>query len=204
MTKKDIRKLHDILELIKDSEEYKEGILWGKPRPGHPESTIAAHIEELEDNLKKLIFLVPSLTNEEVLQLTILVHVHDTFKGKAKRGAAINDPESHASLATDFLKTFTDNEKDLFQICQWHDEPYAIYKKYKYGKNHKERLEKLILKINNWKLFLIFQLIDNCTAGKKTESVEWFFKTLRSHSNSKVYKALAALDKDKIYEIFMG
>ena len=34
--------------------DYQKNLDWGKPRGGHPEGTVRAHIEELEQNLEKM------------------------------------------------------------------------------------------------------------------------------------------------------
>src|SRR4029077_12560255 len=79
---------------------YQRNLDWGEPRPGHPEGTIRAHIEELERNLEAL---RPRLSEADYGKLKLLIYVHDTFKGEALQGVAITDPRSHASLARDFL-----------------------------------------------------------------------------------------------------
>ena len=52
----------------------------------------------------------------ELAKLRLLIHTHDTFKGEAKRGVAIRHPESHASLARDFLADFCDDGQLLTMV----------------------------------------------------------------------------------------
>ncbi len=168
----DIKNLENSFKEIINNNEYKTGISWGKPRRGHPEATIGAHILELEENLS---ILKNDLSEEEFWKLKILIHVHDTFKGKALRGSSILDKNSHASLAADFLSKFIEDQ-DLINMVQYHDEGYALWKQYSNkGRYDFERFVSLANKIENWRLFLIFNIIDNTTVGKSNESLLWFF-----------------------------
>src|SRR4051812_5872310 len=106
-----------MLDRITADERYRRNLDWGKPRKGHPEGSIRAHIAELERNLAAL---SSRLTDEQIDKLRILIHVHDTFKPDAVEGARILDPRSHASLARAFLAEFTD-DRELLTIVQFHD-----------------------------------------------------------------------------------
>lgn len=162
--------------------QYLNNVQWGEPRDGHPEGSIHAHIMELERNLSQLDHL---LTSEEVLKLRLMIHTHDTFKPDAKRGVPIADPRSHASIAREFVSRFTENQ-DLLNMIQLHDEPYAIWLKYRSGKSVDDRLETLLKTIRNWDLFLAFLLVDNCTLGKSTVSLEWFFNEIEGKVETRV------------------
>src|SRR5579862_6674814 len=85
---------------------YIANLDWGEPRDGHPEGTVRAHIAEIEPNLERL---RAQLTEEEYWKLKLLIHTHDSFKGEAKIGVSILDPNSHASLARSFLATHCDD-----------------------------------------------------------------------------------------------
>lgn len=100
---------------------YQRQLDWGRPRGGHPEGMIRAHIAELERNLEKL---RPKLTEDDFWKLRILIHTHDTFKSGAKAGVAVSNPRSHASLARQFLSEFCDDAQ-LLAIVQSHDVPYS-------------------------------------------------------------------------------
>ncbi|MGC3972108.1 MAG: hypothetical protein QM775_33650 [Pirellulales bacterium] len=83
-------------EAVVRDPRYLKNLSWGKPRAGHPEATIEAHIRELEENLARL---RPRLVDDEHAKLRLLIHVHDTFKADAISDAPIVHPRSHASLA---------------------------------------------------------------------------------------------------------
>lgn len=92
-----------ILHAVQADERYLRNLDWGKPRHGHPESTLRAHIEELESNLNRLTHKLPP---DAPAKLRLLIHVHDICKPHADRGVAITDPRSHASLGRAFLAEF--------------------------------------------------------------------------------------------------
>lgn len=164
-----------ILAEIQANERYKSNILWGKPRKGHPEGTILAHIQELEANLLRLSSRLQLL---EIEKLRLAIHVHDTFKGEAKEGVPIENPESHASLAREFLAGYCD-DPGLLHLIQYHDEPYALYQQFhRRGQCDQNRWTKFIDTVEDWDLLTAFLLIDNCTAGKGRNSLLWFFEAI--------------------------
>jgi len=169
----DIFLYESVLDYIKDDEAYKTGSQWGESRNGHPEGSVSSHIKELEQNLEKLCD-TKNISDLEKYKLLILINVHDTFKIHARPKVAITNIYSHASLAKDFLSRYLD-DKDLLNMVQYHDENYALYKKHKKsGQVDKERLEKLFKEIKDWRLFMIFIIIDNCTKGKGRSPLKWF------------------------------
>jgi hypothetical protein len=161
-----------VFEKILADERYRRNLDWGKPRSGHPEGTIRAHIAELEQTLDRL---RPKLSDEEAEKLRILIHVHDTFKPDATEGVAIRDPRSHASLARAFLAEFTD-DAELLNLVQFHDEPYALYKRSRGRVPDATRWNALLHTIRDWDLFLAFALIDGSTAGKSRDPLLWLMK----------------------------
>lgn len=172
----------NILTSLQSDPAYQANLDWGKPRSGHPEGSIRKHIAEIEANLERL---KPQLSGEELWKLRVLIHTHDTFKPNAKSGVAIADPESHASLARQFLVKYV-SDSDLLNIVQFHDEPFAIWKKHRNGGDYNERLRQLPEVIDGWDLFLAFLIIDGCTVGKSTEPLEWFFAEVGDRIESRV------------------
>src|SRR5205823_13706839 len=82
-------------EAIQLDPRYQTNLDWGESRPGHPEGTVRAHIEEIERNLESLRSI---LSETEYWKLKVLMHTHDTFKSEAEPGVTITDPRSHASI----------------------------------------------------------------------------------------------------------
>jgi hypothetical protein len=160
-----------VLERILSDPRYLKNLDWGKPREGHPEGTVRAHIAELERNLETL---RPRLSEEEYWKLRLLIHTHDTFKGEATPNSPITDPNSHASLARAYLASFCD-DADLLAMVQYHDEPYALWRQLDFkGKFNQNRFDALLQKIKDWNLFLAFMIIDGSTEGKSRKPLEWF------------------------------
>ena len=159
-----------VFRQIIESPEYLRNIDWGRPRRGHPEGTVRAHIEELELNLAAF---EGQISPEEYWKLQILIHVHDSFKADAKRGVPITHPESHASLARKFLQGITE-DRDLLNMVQYHDEPYALWRQNQAnGSCNRGRLDKLLDCIDDWCLFFKFLPIDGMTYGKSSAPLYW-------------------------------
>ena len=160
---------------------YRRNLDWGEARPGHPEGTVRAHIAEIEPNLD---VLKPKLSDTDVWKLKLLIHTHDSFKADSKPGVPITDPASHASLAKSFLAEFY-SDADLLAMVQYHDEPFALWRQVESkGSYNQQRMATLIGNINDWNLFLAFNIIDGCTEGKSREPLRWLFKELEGKANS--------------------
>ena len=180
----------EVLRQIQADSRYQQNIQYGKPRPGHPEGAVSAHIAQLEQNLDQL---SPRLTDEEQARLRVLIHVHDTFKAEAKEGVPITHPQSHASLAQAFLAEFCE-EPELLEMVQRHDEPFALWRQLQYrGSFREERLEQLLAAIADWKLYTAFLLIDGCTTGKDRAWIRWFFELIGERVESQFVRDPAPL-----------
>jgi hypothetical protein len=161
---------------------YLANLDWGEARPGHPEGTDRAHIAEIEPNLE---VLRPKLTEEDYWKLTLIIHTHDSFKAESQPGVAITDPKSHASQARAFLVTHCD-DADMLAMVQFHDEPFALHRQFESkGKYNQDRFSALLKAIRDWSLFLAFNIIDGCTAGKSREPLQWLFREVAGKVESK-------------------
>jgi len=166
----------DIYEEIINDPRYTEGVSYGKPRAGHAEGTVKAHIFDLDRNLDRMRCW---MADSEYWRLRVLIHVHDTFKYRAKRDSAIEDPQSHASLARQFLSEFTTNE-DMLNMVQYHDEGFALWKQQELrGHYNHVRFINLINAITDIELFLLFTIIDGYTPSKQPDKIRWFIEEVR-------------------------
>ncbi|MBI3914986.1 MAG: hypothetical protein HY327_12475 [Chloroflexi bacterium] len=163
--------LQEIFAAIQNHPRYMNNLDWGEPRPGHLEGTVRAHIAELEANLARL---QPHVSDEQFWKLRILIHTHDTLKPESKSRVRIRDSSSHASLAREFLATFTD-DPDLLAIAQQHDVPFALWNQFQARQMFNTvRFDALCASIREWDLFIAFLIVDGCTEGKSREPLIWF------------------------------
>jgi hypothetical protein len=176
-----------ICDAVMADPRYQANLDWGEPRAGHPEGTVRAHIAEIEPNLEAL---KSKLSQEDYWKLKVLLHAHDSFKRESKKGVPISHPRSHASLARAFLAEFCD-DADLLAMVQYHDEPFALWRGVEAKGSYKqERMAALLGAIQDWNLFLAFNIIDGCTAGKSREPLIWFFQ----EASGKVQSSFTAAD----------
>ncbi|MBX3398198.1 MAG: hypothetical protein KF873_05620 [Gemmataceae bacterium] len=173
-------------DAVVNDPRYLANLDWGESRQGHPEGTVRAHIAEIEPNLE---LLRPSLTDEDYWKLKLLIHTHEGFKAESKGGVPITDPQSHASLARVFLESHCD-DADLLAMVQFHDEPFALFRQFESkGKYNQDRFNALLNAIKDWNLFLAFNIIDGCTAGKSREPLHWLFREVAGKVVSKITAA---------------
>ena len=181
-----MRDYKEIFDAITADARYQRNLDWGKPRPGHPEGTVRAHIAELERNLEQV---REKVSATDYWRLKVLIHTHDTFKGEARRGAPITAPNSHASVARAFLAEFCD-DADMLAMVQYHDEPFALWRQFASGgKFNQKRLTKLLTSIRDWNLFLAFNIIDGCTKGKERDPLRWIFQQVAGRVESNFTEA---------------
>jgi hypothetical protein len=177
-------------KIVKDG-RYLKGLEYGKPRIGHAEGTVLNHVMDLEKNLERL---QPSLSMEEYWKLRIMVHIHDCMKFYAKRDAAIEDPESHASLAAKLLSEYV-ADVDLMNMIQYHDEGYAMWKQQESrGKYNMPRFQKVVRLIWDVELYLLFTILDGYTPSKEHERIRWYVLEVEKEvGNGRLKKVFEAM-----------
>jgi hypothetical protein len=176
-----------VFDAVVADPRYQANLDWGEARPGHPEGTVRAHIAEIERNLEAL---KPRLSEPDCWKLKVLLHTLDSFKRDSERGVPITHPKSHASLARAFLSEFCD-DSDLLAMVQYHDEPFALWRQVETkGSCNQERFAALLRSIEDWNLFLAFNIIDGCTEGKGREPLRWLFEQVAG----KVKSGFTAVD----------
>ncbi len=170
-----------IFRAVVADERVQRNLHWGKPRFGHPEGSVYAHVAHVDRNIE---VLRAKLSDDDYWKLRVLAYTHDAFKAEAGEGARIRDPDSHASLARKFLADFCPDE-DLLNIVQFHDEPYSLWRQQHHrGRFDVERLEALIGLIRDWDVFLAFCIADGSTEGKSREPLHWLFRQVAGRVES--------------------
>jgi len=171
------KKYESALAAMIQDRRYVEGITWGQKRSGHPEGSIESHIRELNKNVEAI---ADSLDATQLAKLKIFVHTHDTFKGSARKGAKIMDPDSHASLARTFVEEFL-GETELSSVIQHHDVLYSMWRSAsRHGDVNREQLAILVREIKDWDLFMTTKLVDNITEGKDLAPTIWAINLVTS------------------------
>ena len=156
---------------------YAEGLIWGKPRFGHPEGQIIFHIKDVLDNID----LLPISDNLKS-KLRIIAFVHDTFKYKEGKKRAPRDwSKHHGVLARQFIAQFV-ADKAILDIVELHDEAFYCWRLSHLYQNHTEsetRLRVLIDRIgDNLQLYYLFFKCDTRTGDKNQSPLHWFEKTI--------------------------
>lgn len=167
--------LDQVLDALMTSDRYQQNLDWGKPRRGHPEGTLRAHLADLEENLGHISHLLDPV---EERMMRVLIHSHDTFKKNAEPRVPIDHPKSHATLAAGALRSLQ-APLGLPTMAQNHDLLYSLYRSERVrGAFNERRMADLIGSISNIDMFVIFTEIDTLVPGKSSEPVTWSIERL--------------------------
>jgi HD domain len=150
-----------------------EGLAWGKPRRGHPEGTVGAHVADLLETIER--WGESSKRREE---LRFLALVHDSLKYQVQHWRPKTGENHHAVRARRFAERYTDDERLLATIEQ-HDRPYNLWRKVRRRSRMDEQgFDEMIDRIPDLDLFLRFVELDGSTEGKTQEPIAWLKEEL--------------------------
>jgi len=162
----------ELEQMIAAVPAWQTGVLWGQPRPGHPEGQVLAHIGDMLDNIERYCAASP-----ERERLRLLALLHDTFK--YQRTDSLADPlrPSHGHLARRFAEEYI-TDAGILCVLEHHDD---AYKAYRHGQRSgdwqtaEQMALALIQKLGeHLPLFLCFYWCDNHTPGKSRAHYAWF------------------------------
>jgi hypothetical protein len=146
----------------------REGLTWGKPRRGHPEGTVGAHVADLLETIDRW-----GETGTRREELRFLAVVHDSLKHKVQSWRPRTGENHHAMRARRFAERYTDDERLLATIEQ-HDRPYNLWRKARRrGHTDEHAFDDMIDRIPDLDLFLRFVELDGSTEGKTDEPIHW-------------------------------
>lgn len=157
--------------------EWQEGAAWGAPRPGHPEGSVAAHVEEVLSNIDDE--ALDALDRE---RLRFVALVHDTFKYRVHRERPRSGDNHHAVIARRFAERYT-HDDELLELIELHDEAYNAWMN-----GHRRgdwpaaeaRARRLLERLGRSRsLYLRFYRADARTGNKSSEPLEWFEQLAR-------------------------
>ena len=81
------------------------GLAWGRPRPGHPEGAVGAHVAALLEEIDE--------RGDARADLRFLALVHDAFKFRVRADRPYCPDNDHAVLARRFAERYTRDERLL-------------------------------------------------------------------------------------------
>ena len=152
-----------------------DGIAWGEPRVGHPEGSVAAHVEDLLEELETW-----DEPPERRARLRFVALVHDCFKDDVIERLPKVSRNHHADRARRFAERYTNN-RDVLTTIQHHDRPYALWRKMKRKGSLDERaFQKMLDDITDLALFVRFVELDGSTEGKHPDPIRWLRAALES------------------------
>jgi hypothetical protein len=164
---------NDLERAVTEDPELLAGLAWGKPRKGHPEGTVGAHVGDLLGTIER-----DDHTGEPRSQLRFIALVHDAFKYRVHEWLPKTGENHHAMRARRFAQRFTDDEQ-LLATIQYHDGPYAVWRKMRRrGSLDEGRFEDMMRQVPDAELFLRFIELDGSTEGKNPEPIRWFREEL--------------------------
>ncbi|MEK6852891.1 MAG: HD domain-containing protein, partial [Nanoarchaeota archaeon] len=175
MTAKDIESIlmpeTELEKRIVSVGEFREGVLYGKPRNGHSEGQVIHHIRDVLNNVERY------SSDEDRERLRLIALIHDTFKYKVDRTKPRIGGNNHAMLARKFAARYIE-DKVILDLIELHDEAYYAWQKGAKRDNWngaEERANRLIERLReNLALYLVFYRCDNETDGKERNNYIWF------------------------------
>ena len=167
----------DLEKRICQDPEWKQGALWGKPRPGHNEGQVIYHITEVLANVDRL-----ARSDEERGDLRLIALIHDTFKYRVDPTKPRVGENHHAMIARRFAERYLDDDA-LLEVIELHDEAFNSWRMGALKGRWREaeaRADRLIGRLGkSLGLYVRFFRADNQTVSKEQDSLVWFEQLLR-------------------------
>ncbi|MBR9919808.1 MAG: hypothetical protein GYB31_03150 [Bacteroidetes bacterium] len=168
---------NDLEKKLLHTAPFREGLMWGEPRFGHPEGMVALHVREVLDNVDRL-----KLPAHQRQQLRLIAFAHDTFKFKEPKVYPRDWSRHHAVLARQFMDAYTD-DKVVLTILEWHDEAFYIWRRLflrkQEEKAHKQLQNLLNLMDDMLDMYYYFFRCDTMTGDKLQSPLEWFTRVVK-------------------------
>ncbi len=153
--------------------ELREGLAWGKPRQGHPEGSVGAHVADLLETVDRW-----GEAGDRREELRFLALVHDAMKHRVRGWLPKVGENHHATRARRFAERYTRDER-LLATIELHDRPYALWRKLqRSGRSDEQGLAQMLERIPDRDLFVRFVELDGSTEGKNPEPIDWLKKEL--------------------------
>ncbi len=148
---------------------FRQGLLWGEPRFGHPEGKVALHVKEVLDNISK----IPNLSPKDRSNLRLIALAHDAFKYKEDRSRPRDWSKHHGLLARRFLEVYT-SEPVVLDVVETHDDAYYYWLSLNRGAAPRS-FEALMDKVGYClQTYYLFFKCDTQTGDKTQAPLRWF------------------------------
>jgi len=148
---------------------FRKGLLWGEPRFGHPEGTVAFHVKEVLENIA----LIPRLSAADRSNLRLIALAHDAFKYAEDRTRPRDWSKHHGILARRFMEVYT-NEPLILDVIELHDHAYYAWL-YQHRTPSPCPLMPLLDRIQYCaQLYYLFFKCDTQTGDKTQAPLRWF------------------------------
>lgn len=145
-----------------------EGLAWGRPRRGHPEGSVGAHVADLLETIERW-----GESGRRREELRFLALVHDSLKYEVQHWRPKTGENHHAMRARRFAERYTDDER-LLATIEHHDRPYNLWRKARRrGRPDERAFDEMVERIPDLDLFVRFVELDGSTEGKHDEPIRW-------------------------------
>jgi len=164
----------DLERRVSSDPELLEGLAWGKPRAGHPEGTVGAHVADLLATIDRW-----AEAGRRRHELRFLALVHDSLKYRVLEWLPKNGENHHAMRARRLAERYIDEER-LLATIELHDRPYSLWRRMsRNGRVDESALDRMLERIPDYGLFARFVELDGSTQGKNPEPIDWLKDELR-------------------------
>ena len=153
--------------------EVLEGLAWGRPRSGHPEGPVGAHVADLLRTIDEWGF-----EDERRAELRLVALVHDSLKNRVNHLLPRRGENHHAMRARRVAERFIHDER-LLATIELHDRPYSLWRRMRRRRRLDEAaFEHMMRRVPDPELFLAFIELDGSTEGKRPEPIRWLREEL--------------------------
>ncbi len=164
--------INELERKIAADPQFRQGIEYGRPRPGHPEGNVKHHIAEVLNNVQRWYAPSPYYPS-----LRLVALIHDTFKFEVDHAKPRSGPNHHGAYARRFAESYLDDEAVL-DVIQWHDEAHNAWAAGERSGDWNravDRAQQLIECLaNNLAFYRAFYRCDNATGDKSQDGRIWF------------------------------